>query len=118
MFAEDVSGAIEQGTTAVICDSSDAANAVRVVLDALSLEVPRHVSLATIGTGDAECRCSGYFVSPEQFSRGIIDILRDNTAKRPVTIFLAGQPFDLGTTGPTESMIDPSARIRYTGVSA
>jgi DNA-binding transcriptional regulator YhcF (GntR family) len=118
MSPPDVANAVEQGTTAVICDSSDAATAVRSTLEELQLEMPRQISLAVIGTGDGECNCSGYFVSPEQFSRAIIDILRDNTPKRPITLFLAGQSIDRGTIGPTDAMIDPSARIRYTGVSA
>jgi hypothetical protein len=116
--AGDLCAAIEQGTTAVICDSFDTAHRLRSTLDELRLDVPRNVSLAAIGSGNVECRCSGYFVPPEQFSQSIVDILRDSTAKRPITLFLAGQPIDRGTTGPTESMIDPAARLRYSSVSA
>jgi DNA-binding transcriptional regulator YhcF (GntR family) len=114
----EVPAAIRQETTAVICDSSDAADRVRKSLEELQLEVPRHVSLAIIGSGDAECQCSGYVVSSEQFSQAIIEILRDNTAKRPVTLLLSGQSIDCGTIGPTESMIYSSTQMGYTGASA
>jgi len=118
IFATDVPAAIEQGATAIVCDSFDAASNVQTTLDHLRLQIPRQVSLAAIGSGNEECQCSGYYVSPEQFSDAILEILRDNTAKRSISLFLAGKPIDRGTTGPTEAMIDPGSRMRYTSVSA
>jgi hypothetical protein len=118
IFATDIPAAIEHGITAILCDSFDTADTARAFLNQLRLEVPRQISLAAIGSGSDECRCSGYFVSPDQFSQSIVDLLRNSPAKRPVTLFLAGQPIDRATTGPTDSMIDPAARMRYTSVSA
>jgi DNA-binding HxlR family transcriptional regulator len=118
IFATDIPAAIEHGCTAIICDSFDTADTAQTILSQSGLEIPRHVSLAAIGSGNGECHCTGYFVPPSQFSQTIIEILRNNTAKRPVTLFLAGQSIDHSTTGPTDSMIDPTARMRYAPVSA
>jgi hypothetical protein len=118
IFPADVPAALEHGKTAVICDSFDVAASVQATLNELRVQVPQQVSLAAIGSGNEECQCSGYYVSPEQFSNAILEILRDNTAKRSISLFLAGQPIDRGTAGPAESMIDPASRMRYTSVSA
>jgi DNA-binding transcriptional regulator YhcF (GntR family) len=115
---DQAQAAIEHGVTAIICDSFDAADALRARFDELHLEIPRRISLAAIGSGNGDCRCSGYFVPPNQFSQTVVEILRDNTAKRPVTLFLPGKSIDCGTTGPTEGMIDPAGRLRYAPVSA
>jgi hypothetical protein len=118
IFAADIPAAIENGCSAIICDCFDTAAAAKTMLSQLGLEIPRQVSLAAIGSGNGECHCSGYFVPPNQFSETIVDILRNNAARRPVTLFLAGQRIERATTGPTDSMIDPAARMRYTSVSA
>jgi len=110
--------AIEHGATAIVCDSFDAADALKARLEELRLEIPRQISLAAIGSGNGECCCSGYFVAPDQFSQTVVEILRENCAKRPATLFLAGQSIDRGTTGPTEAMADPATRLRYAPVSA
>jgi hypothetical protein len=114
----DAHAAIEHGVTAIICDSFDAADRLRARLDELRVEITRQISLAAVGSGNGECRCSGYFVAPDQLSQTVVEILRDNNAKRPITLFLAGQSIDCGTTGPTEAMIDSAARLRYAPVSA
>jgi hypothetical protein len=112
-----LSAPIEDGASALICDSAEAAEKIQKRLDELGVEVPRQVSLAAIGSSDGECPCTGYVVSSEQFGQAIISLLRDTVAKRPVTLFLSGQSVDRGTTGPTESVVD-SSRMRYTSVSA
>lgn len=114
----DLPTAIKHEATAVICDSAADAENAQKVLDELQLEVPRHISLAVVGSGDEEARCSGYFVSSAQFGGAIIEILRDNSTKRPVTLFLSGTSIDRGTTGPTELTIDSSSRMVYKTASA
>jgi hypothetical protein len=116
----DLFSAIEHRMTAILCDTAEAAARVRSQLESRGLQVPRDVSLAVIGSGDPEtCPCSGYLVSSRQHSQAIIDILRDGSTKRPITLFLAGQRHDVGTIHAAGDVIVESAALaRHSGASA
>jgi hypothetical protein len=47
-----------------------------------------------------------------------VDLLRDNSAKRPVALFLAGQSIERGTTGPVETIHAAPSPIHYADASA
>jgi hypothetical protein len=119
-FPNDVAAAVQNGATGVVCDSTECAVDVKAVLDRANVAIPARVSLAAIGIAPAaNAPCSGYFVTPEQKADAIVQLLRDAGASRkPTTLWLAGAYVDAGTTGPTESMIDAPARVRFDAASA
>src|SRR5688572_5803761 len=118
-YPSEVAGAVENGATAIVCDSTECAIDVRTALERANIAIPARASLAAIGTAESKPPCTGYFVTPEQKADAIVQILRDAGASRkPTTLWLAGSYIDAGTTGPTESMVDPSVRMRYDAASA
>lgn len=118
-FASEAAGAIDHGATAVICDTTEAAAEVRAALERSGVPIPARASIAAIGTSTTSAPCSGYFVTPELKADAIIQVLRDaTTARKPSTLWLTGAYVNAGTTGPTEAMIDPSVRLRFSTTSA
>ena len=98
-----VSAMIESGVTAVVCDSVPCAQRVKRALDRTGVKVPRHLSLAAIGClgrGMGECPCSGYFCDCVPLAQSVVGLLRDHSATRPTTLWLAGEFIDRGTLGP------------------
>jgi len=118
-FASEAISAIGQGATAVICDTTEAAADVRAALERSGVAIPARASIAAIGTSSAGTPCTGYFVSADQKADAIVQVLRDAAAARkPSTLWLTGAYVNAGTTGPTEGMIDPSVRLRFSTNSA
>jgi DNA-binding LacI/PurR family transcriptional regulator len=121
-FASEASGAIDHGATAVICDSAEAAAEVRAALERGGVAIPARASIAAIGTAGPSMQaapCTGYFVTPQAKADAIIQVLRDTAAaRRPSTLWLTGVYVNAGTTGPTEAMVDPSVRLRFSGSNA
>lgn len=104
-FTGEAVGAVQQGATAVICDSAAAAREVRAGLERAGISIPGRASIAAIGCASSgEYPCSGYFVPAEQKAEAILRVLRDGAARRPTTLWLTGDYHDAGTTGPTDRM--------------
>lgn len=112
-FSDEAAAAVEGGATAVICDSIESAAAVRAALERQGIAIPAQASIAAVGTSATDAPCSGYFVSPQQKADAIVQVLRGTAARKPSTLWLTGAYINLGTTGPTEAMVDPSVRARY-----
>ena len=94
----------EGGVTAVICDSVRTSLRVKRALERLGVEVPRQLSLASMGClcgGEPACPCSGYFVDCSAIAGALAKLLRDGPPPRPTTLWLAGDYVDRGTLGPT-----------------
>jgi hypothetical protein len=96
---KDVGAALEHGVTAFICGSRQLAVEAREQLERLGAQIPSQISIAAVGTGWGDNSCSGYYVHAAQKAEAIIQLLRDNNAHRPVTLWLTGQFIDAGTIG-------------------
>jgi len=109
-FPSEAVGGVELGATAVICDTAESAEELRKALESSQLAIPARVSLAAVGAVDGQPPCTGYFVGADEKVEAIKQVLRDSTMHRPHTVWLTGTFFDVGTTGPTESMMNPASR--------
>src|SRR5262249_43707027 len=118
---KDVGAALEHGVTAFICGSRPLAVQTREQLERLGAQIPSQISVAAVGTGWGDYSCSGYYVHAAQKAEAIIQLLRDNNAHRPVTMWLAGQFVDAGTIGSRcaeASMSHLAIAPQLSGVSA
>jgi DNA-binding transcriptional regulator YhcF (GntR family) len=101
VYATDVTGSIQQqGATAVICDTRKSASQVRAALEEHNISIPARVSLAAIGSGWGDYPCSGYFLHSQQKAEAAVELIRNNQAKRPTTLWLTGASVDGGTIAP------------------
>lgn len=97
-YPSEVLAALENGASAIICDSRLAAQQVKQIVEQAG--ATQRVSLAAIDSADAELPCNGYYVDPEQQAQTILQILADTSARRPTTLWLAGSYYDCGTCHP------------------
>ena len=96
---QDVAALLEEGATAVVCDSTRSAAQVRAVLERRGKAVPNDVSLAAVGCLCTEAPCSGYYVPCRQLTDAVVRLLREAPA-RPAALWLAGEWVDRGTMAP------------------
>lgn len=117
-FVEDVPALLQNGVTALVCDSALAARRVQKCLDEFKMTIPRRIALAAVGTIDHEAPCTGYFVTAREEAETILQTLRDMHQRRPVTLWLVGKYIDRGTcAGPefqtTTASMTLSSEVRY-----
>jgi hypothetical protein len=98
-YARETASLVDQGVTAIICESPKAAAEAMEILGRLGVQVPQMISVAAVGRQGPIEVCTGYFVSPETEASAVIDLLNNSAAGRPTTIWLSGQLSDRGTTG-------------------
>jgi DNA-binding LacI/PurR family transcriptional regulator len=98
----DVVAAVQNGSTAIICDSVEIAREVSATLGAANIRTPDDVSLVAVGCCDDEFPCSGHYVDSGLLARSVVDMLRDNThnGHRPTLLWMATRWIDRGTTRP------------------
>jgi DNA-binding transcriptional regulator YhcF (GntR family) len=114
----DVPCAVEQGATACICGSADAASQTLRVLEDAAITVPQQISVAAVGYGE-ELPCTGYFVPGHQRAAAVDDILRHGQAGRPTTLWLSGILLDRGTTAPLHFSLNAAeSSLRVTALIA
>ena len=118
--ADDVGAMLDEGATAVVCDSARAAEQVSAVLARRGVVVPRDVSLAAVGCLCEQPPCSGSFVPCRQVTDAVVRLLNENPA-RPAVLWLAGESVDRGTvaapgTGRAIGGSDRAAPVRPEGV--
>ena len=114
----DVSNAINDGATAIICDSPQSAQAVRQMLDQRGELIPQRVSLIATGVVDGNPPCSGYFVDAEEKAATVVQLLRDKQAHRPATLWLSGAFRDLRTTASVSASCNHAFQGKVDTVSA
>jgi regulatory GntR family protein len=102
---EDVGALLDDGATAVVCDSVRSAEQVAKALAARGAAV----SLAAVGCVCDKPPCSGYFVPCKQLVDSVVQLLRDPPA-RPAAVWLAGDFADLKTLSARTSGPDGAAR--------
>lgn len=103
------------GFTALVCGSIADARQVRDALAAREIDVPRQVSLVSVGC-TCPVECSGYFVECRQIADAVVSLLRD-TPPRPVSLWLPGNWIDRGTLAPLGGATNLSqAALRVSGM--
>jgi len=91
---------LESGKTAVVCDSSEAADAALKVMRDRGLDVPGKVSLVAVGTTAGNPAVSGYYVNVTEKVDAVIRMLKDSGPRRPTVLWLAPVNVDRGTLAP------------------
>jgi hypothetical protein len=109
VFSGEVINGVEQGATAIICDSRKNATQIRSQLERQNISLPGRVSLAAIGSGWGDYPCSGYFIHSKQKAEAAVQLIRDTQSKRPTTLWLTGASVDCGTIAPPPAMVIPGA---------
>jgi len=117
-YVEDVPALLQNGVTALVCDSVHLATQVQKCLDELNMTTPRQIALAAVGTIEQEALCTGYFVTAWEEAETILQTLRDMHQRRPVTLWLVGKYIDRGTcVGPefqtTTASMTLSSEVAY-----
>ena len=103
LSSDGAAALLDNGVTAVVCDSVRTAFRIKESLEQAGVDVPGQLSLAAVGYlcgGQIACPCSGYFVDCEPLADSVVQLLRDGPPQRPTTLGLAGDFLDRGTMGP------------------
>jgi hypothetical protein len=99
IYANEVASAIQNGATAIVCDSADSARDVMTVLKTAGIATPDRVSVVAVGVTNGQAPCTGYYASPQQLAKGVTDLLGDQSVSRPTVLWLAGELVDQRTSG-------------------
>ena len=98
---DEVVAAVRGGATAVVCDATEVARDVKVLLADAGLQCPDDVSLVAVGCCDDNHPCSGHFVDCGELVKSVTDLLRDGQAgHRPTLLWMATHWVDHGTSRP------------------
>jgi DNA-binding transcriptional regulator YhcF (GntR family) len=90
---------IEQGATGLVCDSTESARKVMSDLSEAAIAAPRVVSVAAVGSADADYPCSGFYLNSEQQADAIVHLLHHGRSSGGTVLWLTGKYIDRGTTG-------------------
>jgi DNA-binding transcriptional regulator YhcF (GntR family) len=110
IFSGEVVAGVEQGATAIICDTRKHAAQILSLLEKQEIAVPGQVSLAAIGSGWGDYPCSGYFIHSRQKAEAAVQLIRDTQSKRPTTLWLTGASVDCGTIAPPRNITMSAAQ--------
>lgn len=102
-YPEEVNHLLDYGITAVVCDSTESAQRVMLVLNRMGLKVPGQISVAAVGYGAAGAVCDGTYADAMETAETVAMLLRDTQARGPATLWMAGQDVEAGTTGKVAS---------------
>ena len=100
---DDVVGAVQQASdpvTALICSSSETARHAIDLCREAGFDVPSHVTVVAIGCMPQPLVCSGQYVPHEMMADAIMQLLRDASPHRPISLWLSGDFVDAGTIAP------------------
>jgi DNA-binding transcriptional regulator YhcF (GntR family) len=114
IFVGDVVAGVEQGATAIICDTRKHATQIRTLLAQREIAIPGRVSLAAIGSGWGEYPCSGYFIHSKQKAEAAVHLIRETQSKRPTTLWLTGASVDCGTISAPPAIVIPGTQPHET----
>jgi hypothetical protein len=96
---DGVLAAMQDGATAIVCDSVRSARELRARLDAAGVRLPQDVSLSAIGCCNESYPCSGQYVDCAVTAKTVAELIAGaSTGQRPATIWLAPRWVDCGTT--------------------
>lgn len=96
-FEQDVMAMVEHGITAVVCQARETMT-IRQALEAGGINVPQQVSLAALGSAEAQPACSGYYLEAATKAAAIRELVREVQPHRPSVVWLTGQYIERRTT--------------------
>ncbi len=96
-YASEAVSMVEQGITALICDSAPSAKRTRDALTEAKWNAPDRVSIAAVGYLDGEAPCNGYFLRSHEMIETVLQLAEDASTHRPATLWLTGRFIDMGT---------------------
>jgi DNA-binding transcriptional regulator YhcF (GntR family) len=96
---QDAVRLIEQGVTGLVCDSTISAKKVVSDLAHAEIAAPRVVSVAAVGSADADYPCSGFYLGSDQQADAIVHLLHHGKTSGGTVLWLTGKYIDRGTTG-------------------
>jgi hypothetical protein len=108
-YPDEVGHLLDYGITAVVCDSTESAQRVMMVLNRMGVSVPGQISVAAVGYGGAGAACDGSYADAGKAAETVAMLLRDAQARGPATLWLAGADHEAGTAGKVAS---PAAEVR------
>jgi regulatory GntR family protein/substrate-binding family protein len=89
---------VEQGVTALVCDSTGAAHRVVESLSEASISVPRVASVAAVGLADGDYPCTGFYLGSDQQAEAIIHLLQHGRGGGSgAVLWLTGKYIDTGS---------------------
>jgi len=100
-YPGDIPMMVNDGVTAVVCQSIDWAKQVMEQLKKHNISVPAQVSVMAVGSTSDEQPVSGYFLHRSEKASAVVSLLSDAAqSSRPTTLWLAGRFVDRGTSSP------------------
>jgi len=96
---EQLGEALEDNTTAFICDGNDLAGQILCMLDTWGIRPGGRssISLCAIGMMTQEICCSGYYIDPARQASAVAEVARSIQAHRNSILWLSGTYLDRGT---------------------
>lgn len=96
---EQIPAAVEDGTTAFICDGVDLASETLCRLDLLGIRPGHqsHISLCGIGTMGQDVCCTGYYIDPARHAAAVADVAGGLQPTRLSRVWLNGAYVERGT---------------------
>lgn len=98
---EQLHEAIDDDTTAFVCDGVELASHILCMLEGMGLRPGLHspLTLGAMGTLGSDICCSGYYVDPARQATAIADLARTLQPHRPSMLWLTGTFVERGTLG-------------------
>lgn len=96
-FPEEISAIFGSGVSGVICDSAEAAIAVKQAASEAGTQIPAQISLGAVGCASHPVPCSGYFAPGSTLAETIVGILHNTQPSRPTVLWLNGEWHDAST---------------------
>jgi DNA-binding LacI/PurR family transcriptional regulator len=115
----DVLVAINNGATALICDSQLTATTVLQRLAEANIPVPSRVSVVAIGvtSEDENQPCTGCYVPIAEVVENAARLLSDTQQRRPTTLWLAPLMVSRNTTAPVHSLYPSNSTDAHHGIA-
>jgi DNA-binding LacI/PurR family transcriptional regulator len=95
----DVPQLIENGVTAIVCDTTAGAAEVTRLLSDASIAIPGVASVAAVGQADTDYPCTGFYLASDQEAEAVTHLLQSARAVGGTLLWLTGKYVDRGTTG-------------------
>lgn len=97
--ASEAADAARAGYTGFVCGRAISAHVLKA-FRATGVEVPKAVSVIAYGRAVGEPDCCGHYVTDRLIANAIHTLLANGLPHKPLTLWIAGERIDRGTTAP------------------